>query len=230
MQKVMVAEVEVDHGETDGRPWTKVTLIGEDGSRFSTFDHKAEGLKGSFVELDPIIKGQYVNFKKWNILEEATIQQPPQQEEPKVTLQPASPYQSEIEARAKNTALMQACELAKSDKIDVDKILAQANKFLVWLQGGCELGTRETNVITQHWEDPFGIATEETTQGNGSHQFDNGIIRTTDQLFALVASKKNWKDAKTARTWIVNVCKISEEKINNDPAGCYEEIKKSQGW
>ena len=42
----------------------------------------------------------------------------------------------ELESKAKNTALMLACELATADKVDKDQILAYATKFLGWLQNG----------------------------------------------------------------------------------------------
>jgi hypothetical protein len=37
----VVAKVERKEGETKGKPWTRYTIVGEDGSRFNTFDKKA---------------------------------------------------------------------------------------------------------------------------------------------------------------------------------------------
>ena len=70
MQKVRIKEVKVEPGKTGDKEWKKITVTGEDGSQFTTFDHKAEELKsGDLIELEPVVKGKYVNFEKWNVLE-----------------------------------------------------------------------------------------------------------------------------------------------------------------
>ena len=73
MQKVRVKEVKIEPGKTGDKEWTKVTITGEDGSQFTTFDTKAEGLRGALIELEPIVKGKYINFEKWKVLEESTV-------------------------------------------------------------------------------------------------------------------------------------------------------------
>lgn len=191
--------------------WELIIVTSQDGTDYRTF-HKGVKSLASDTVIDigePEIEEGKISFKEYTIVSEA-----PEPELPAQTRQTFTPYQSEIEARAKNTALMQACELAKADKVDKGEILAWANKFLIWLQVGYKLGTGP-----------------ETTVQQGEELFDEvegGI--TTDELLNWVATNMGWRDAKTARTWIVNVCKISEEKIDNDPAGCKEEIKTLQGW
>ena len=49
-------------------------------------------------------------------------------------------------------------------------------------------------------------------------------------LFQWVADKKGWKSTKSVRTWLVNVCKIPEKKIDTDPDWVYQEVKTLQGW
>jgi len=53
---------------------------------------------------------------------------------------------------------------------------------------------------------------------------------TTEELFSWIATNMNWKSAKTARTWAVNVCNITEERLDSNPSECKEEIKTLQGW
>ena len=53
---------------------------------------------------------------------------------------------------------------------------------------------------------------------------------TPGQLFAWLAENMNWPNTSGARTWIVNVCKISGDKIDSDPEGCKREIAQLQNW
>jgi hypothetical protein len=48
---------------------------------------------------------------------------------------------------------------------------------------------------------------------------------TPEELLARVAEVKGWKSDKPARSFLVNVFKIDEKRINEDPGGVYEEVK-----
>jgi len=52
----------------------------------------------------------------------------------------------------------------------------------------------------------------------------------TEDLLQWVADRMKWKTTKTARSWLVNACKIPEDKIDNDPSWVYSEVKALQGW
>ncbi len=52
----------------------------------------------------------------------------------------------------------------------------------------------------------------------------------SDDLFTWIATNMSWKDSKSAKSWIVNVCKIPEDKIASDPDGVKAEIAQLQGW
>ena len=51
-----------------------------------------------------------------------------------------------------------------------------------------------------------------------------------DDLYQYVAGKKGWTSTKTVRSWLVNACKIPEEKIDTDPQGTLKEVMALQGW
>lgn len=57
-----------------------------------------------------------------------------------------------------------------------------------------------------------------------------GIPKTAEALYDWVAKTLKWKNSDSARSWIVNRCKIEEAKIDSDPEGCFHEIKELQGW
>lgn len=58
----------------------------------------------------------------------------------------------------------------------------------------------------------------------------DGESMTTESLFQWVADKKNWKKPTASRSFLVNKCKIAEERIDNEPQGVYEEVKELMDW
>lgn len=53
----------------------------------------------------------------------------------------------------------------------------------------------------------------------------NGIPATTDALLTWVCKVKAFRTVKTAREWLMKVCKITEERIKSEPAGVFQEVK-----
>lgn len=77
MQRVKIADIEVTKGKGEKGDWTKTTVVAEDGGRFSGFDTKLANLtKGSVIDIEPEIKGKYINIKEWKIISEAVAGQP----------------------------------------------------------------------------------------------------------------------------------------------------------
>jgi len=54
---------------------------------------------------------------------------------------------------------------------------------------------------------------------------DEQIPKTKEELFAWLAEAKSWKSTAPATSFLVNKCKITEERIENNPAGVYQEVK-----
>uniref|UniRef100_A0A6M3Y4D6 Uncharacterized protein n=1 Tax=viral metagenome TaxID=1070528 RepID=A0A6M3Y4D6_9ZZZZ len=51
-----------------------------------------------------------------------------------------------------------------------------------------------------------------------------------DKLFSWIAENMGWKDAKPARTWIQNKCKILPERIDSEPLEVKKEVSELMGW
>lgn len=56
------------------------------------------------------------------------------------------------------------------------------------------------------------------------------LYETNSGLYEWIATNKAWKDTKAVRSWIVNACKISEDRIDSDPEGVQREIAELEGW
>lgn len=73
LQKVNVKSVSRKEGTGEKGPWTNTSVTGEDGAVFGTFSKSAlEIAAGDLIELDPVVKGKYINFSDWNMLEKGT--------------------------------------------------------------------------------------------------------------------------------------------------------------
>ena len=57
---------------------------------------------------------------------------------------------------------------------------------------------------------------------------DEKVVQS--DLETYIFKRMKWKDAKPVRTWIINKCGISEERIDSDPDGVLEEVKALMGW
>jgi len=69
--------------------------------------------------------------------------------------------------------------------------------------------------------------TVETTQ---TDEIITSETMTPEILFNLIAEKMTWKSPATARSWIVNKCKIEESRIDSEPEAVFQEIRELQGW
>ncbi len=211
MQKITIKEITPSTAEN------KPTIIVDStGAKMSGFDNTLKSLQpGDVIEAELEVKGKYTNIKEFKMISKATPAQVAEAQS-----QNGKEKQSEIIARAKNTALMQAVELAKADKIDLKEITNYADEFLGWL-----LGTKES---TQAAPEPKKKPSEEKVSAVApiEQEVTNPIEWTTERLLTWVAEAKAWKTAKTARSWLVNgPLKIKEERIDNEPEAVYNEIK-----
>lgn len=49
-------------------------------------------------------------------------------------------------------------------------------------------------------------------------------------MYAFITEKKGWRGTKTVKDWLVNVLKISTERIDSDPDGVLKEVAELEGW
>lgn len=74
MQKIIINHISVKTGTGDKGPWTITTLTDEKGARYSSFDTALSHLtKGTVLEIEPEVKGQFINIKEYKILQEGTV-------------------------------------------------------------------------------------------------------------------------------------------------------------
>ncbi len=205
MQKVRVTDIKVETGDKDGRPWERVTIIGDDGTGFTTFDTKAKGLKGALIELEPIVKGNYVNFKKWKVLEEPTATAPVAKTDPAAAM-------LQIQADFKIAAVQVAGRLAAAGKINKEDIEGTTNKIYAWLTSQAQTTTAKAEVE--------GKTTEETWEGMASGERDPDTIKTLGDLFTACLT-----DFKMQRPDVIKQLGYSkQEDIGESPAECYRII------
>ena len=206
MQKVKVTDVKVEAGKTGDRSWEKVTITGDDGTQFTTFDTKAKGLKGALIELEPIVKGKYVNFEKWNVLEESPIIPPAPGTDPPTTM-------LHIQADFKIAALQVAGRLAAAGKIDKEEITACADRIYAWIT------TRTTPPKASLKEK----STEEAWEGMSHEEREPDTIKTMGALFSACLSDFNMQ-----RSAVIKELGYSkQEDIGESPAECYRILLRS---
>ena len=122
---------------------------------------------------------------------------------------------AELESKAKNTALMSACDLAKSDKIEVKIILKKAQEFYEWLRNGQEKhkGRQESEAKGQASTPKTALSKEPTNLG---------------ELLTWIQSHGK----EYGREWLFKNQSCTEEELK-DPEKvkmAYLEIKQNTGW
>lgn len=216
MQSI-IKEVKEIHSKDGTKTFYEVTF--QDDAEATTFDATIkQASSGDSLEWEADIKGKYVNIKDGWKLTKQTSPIKPENGSQMSKEEWAEKQNKELMARAKNTALMQACELAKTDRIKLEEITLYADRFLAWLKGSPQLPQAKTKPVkdeTSALEEFFG---------------EREPVKPTEKLFSKVAEAMGWRDSKTARTWIVNVCKIADSRITSEPDKVWEEICQLQGW
>ena len=96
--------------------------------------------------------------------------------------------------------------------------IAQADKDAVELFGDGE--TKPKPPLQPTKSKTEGVKPIERTE-----PLADGIPATTEALLAWVCKAKAFRLVKTAHEWLLNVCKIAEDRIVNDPAGVYNEVR-----
>lgn len=220
MQTVNVTDIKVKTGVTKtgpkaGDPWELVIIIGDDGSEFTTFDKAAKEVGiGGIIELEPVIKAGKTNFTKFTIKKKGQAPAPSATNEET----PVKGQSIEDQNRAGHiTNLWIADKITNGDEL-VKKLRTWLNKI-----DSSEIEKKaETSKIEKDAPKTTAAVTEPIPEG--------GLPKTTEELYDWIAKMMKWKDAKPARSWIVNKMRIEEAKIDSDPEGCYHEIKALEGW
>ncbi|MFW9991941.1 MAG: hypothetical protein ACFFD4_07755 [Candidatus Odinarchaeota archaeon] len=128
----------------------------------------------------------------------------------------------ELELARGSYALSYAKDLAMVDKIKVSDIITKAEEFHDWLKSD-KSGTIPTTTEHKKGSIEHKKDTPEDDQGFLPNEH-------TDNLLQWVADNMKFKSQKTARNWIVNVCKIENDRIDSEPQEVMTKIAELQGW
>ncbi len=139
-QRVVVKSIVTKPTKKEG---TNITTIeDEKGAKMSAFNDTelAKVHAGDVLEVEISIDGKYTNITGWKLIESKpqAVQPPapPQRQEsfkadPEKIASQERMTLLEVNSKARNTALMQACPFSKNP----DEVLVIADKFLAWLKG-----------------------------------------------------------------------------------------------
>jgi len=150
VQKVNVKEVRGPLGKGERKFYA---VISDDGAEFTSFDTKlASLLPGSVINLEPEIKGKYINIKEWSLIEEPATQSPSAAIPAQV-----APRSLQFDARA--TALNVASRLVSAGKIDITEMIPKAEIYRSWLTGEAMRkaspqapNTKPVTTVEEDWE------------------------------------------------------------------------------
>ncbi len=146
-QRITVKSVITKPTKKEG---TNITTIeDEKGAKMSAFNDTAlaQVHAGDVIEVEISIDGKYANITGWKLIESKPqpAQAPASAPQPRQESFKADPEKiasqeristMELDSKARNTALMQACEyLKETEHRGIPDVLSCADKFYAWLKG-----------------------------------------------------------------------------------------------
>lgn len=205
----------VKTGTNKNGPWELIRVTSVDGTEYTTFDKKAKHQgTGAIIDIGEVeIKGNKISFKE--IVKVVREGQAPAAGPGNFKQDPAKIHSIESQKRADIIA-----QLWIADKID-DKSL-EVTKLRSWL--------KKLGIDADGWEDLESAATrskatEMPPQPPQTASKDNPEDNGTARLLNRVCEVKGFKSDKTARTWLVNVCKINKDRIDSEPEKVLAEVE-----
>ena len=244
MQRVKIADIEVTKGKGEKGDWTKTTVVAEDGGRFSGFDTKLANLtKGSVIDIEPEIKGKYINIKEWKMVSEAVAGQP-------VVTPGGRQYgksPEELQLSRRSFALSYAKDLAVAKLIEVKDILTTAENYYRWMgEGTISIALKTTPKvkekpiaqkiatpapdIEQAEQDSKELFPTGGSEGLNAEEAKGEVPKTQEQLFNYVAKHAGHKDTTFTKAYLINKFKIPEKRIDEDIVSVYYEVKAFKDW
>lgn len=242
--QITVKEAKVVKTGTSGKgEWELIRVLSEDNTEYTTFDKKAKHLTGAVIEFEPVIKEGKCSFKEFTVITAAPTAAPAgngDQMSKEEWADKQSLERASIEAQTvfkgtpelvKTLAEYPKSELAKAaerwamGKLNgqpTTKPLTPTTKEKPTTVTKLAMPENIGEVLTKAASEPAPAAVTATLKPSEGF--------TTTNLFDWVAENMKWKNSKAARTWIVNVCSIPEERIDSDPVGVMAEIAQLQGW
>ena len=226
--KILKTGTNPDHPEYG--PWTLTAVTTDKGVKYTTFAKDAELLApGSIInitDMDEDEKGK--KFKKFEIVAGGEKAETPNRPEG----QPSDNEYWERKQAIERASIEGQNALTNLTKLtiagikleDCPALLMQAieSKIKGFMGAMSTTAPPKSGIEKAEKDDPPKALAKPIPEG--------GLPKTTEELYDWIAKMMKWKDAKPARSWIVNKIRIEEARIDSDPEGCYYEIKELMGW
>ena len=139
MQKITVASIETKKSKDGTKEF--YTLTDTDKAQYTSFDSQIVSLPvGSIIELEPVIKGNYINIKEWKKISVPTISESPKNAKTEYIRADNPAQRTSIERQC---CLKCAWEFTNAPDATIEQVLANAQKMWEWVSG--DKGGRETS-------------------------------------------------------------------------------------
>lgn len=209
----------VKTGTNKSGDWELIRVTSEDNTEYTTFDKKSKLPSGSVIDFEPVIgeKGK-LSFKECAVVSEGQVAISLNDMTPDMWADKQRIERTSIEAQVayKGIVELMVAQILKptegAGKRAIDWAISKLGHEVI-----PKTKTPDTAQAEKDADELWPKAAEAEKEQSGD-------------LFAWIAENMGWKDSKSAKSWIVNVCKIPEDKIASDPDGVKAEIAQLQGW
>jgi len=215
-------------GTNKSGDWELVLVTSDDGTDYATFHKNAKNLiAGTVIDIgEPKIEKGKCSFKEYEIVS-APAETPPagtskSDMTPEMWAEKDRIERWSFEAQVAYKGIVELVKtIYSTDKEIPDELKKVYDVALNWA-----LAHFQTSNPTP--TKPVWQATKPTQEATEPEPIDWGSNEekiTTPELLSWVAEANSWKNTSACRSWLVNKCKIDEDRIDNDPQGVYDEVK-----
>ncbi len=219
-------------GTNKNGAWELIVVTSEDGTDYTTFHKSAKNLApGTVIDIgEPVIKEGKISFKEYTV-----VSAPPNGGQTTSGMTPemwADKDKRERWSIESQVAFKGIVELAKGLALN-DKSPLPNSKLHEAYNAALDWALAHFKSTQQTTPKPAQAATTKTTTPKEDELFPEEKIEATGDTPKTIQELLAWVAGHGkgySPTWIVNKCKIPEQKLRDDPVGSYQEIKTLMGW
>ncbi len=124
-----------------------------------------------------------------------------------------------------------ALKPAKDDPQGVGSAITYARRYgLASIIGICPEDDDAESATERKLKPALGKAKPVKVKVEPTPATDSDDTPSVDKLYQWIADNMKWKKPTAAKSWIVNKCKIAEERIETDTEAVKEEIRQLMDW
>lgn len=228
VKSVIIKEGIVKTGKNAGNPYKSWTINGQDGSSVTTFDMMAGTLhEGDTIEAELVMNGKYTNLKSFRKVG-GGYPQPPIDSVEKAFAEPAKPFAPPVVVPPIVVRTTKAPEIAEAVAVKAivelacAKVLPATDQRVQAAINWCT--DKLSHYLPQKGSDIPLPVIKPSVGGTGDADVDKRM------LLSLVKSNMKFPDEKTAISWLINVAKIPQTRIDSEPGNVFAEVSTKQGW